>query len=213
MSRSQIGSIARTVMLADANAIIAVADQLGQDFDQCVRMVLATQGKVITCGSGTSGAVARRMAHLLSVCGTPSFYLHPADALHGSLGAVGPGDLILALSKGGRSSEVNECVERAQRRGALAIAITADIAAPLAELADHVVELVVPDGVDPGGVVAMGSTVAVSAWTDALATVLMRVRGYTWSDVLFTHPSGAVGQVTDLPAELEQVNLESEGAL
>jgi arabinose-5-phosphate isomerase len=200
--------IARSVIAADVEAVRSVADQLDDSFLACARMVLAAEGRVVTCGSGTSGAVARRMAHLLSVCGTPAFYLHPADALHGSLGAVAPGDVLIALSKGGRSREVNDTVERARDRGAHIVAVTASAGSPLAELADVVVPVVTPDEADPGALVAMGSTVAVSAWTDALAVVLMRARGYTWEQVLYTHPSGAVGEITEVPSALGALSLD-----
>lgn len=204
--------IARTVIAADAEAVRSVLDQLDESFLACARMIMDATGRVVTCGSGTSGAVARRLAHLLSVCGTPAFYLHPADALHGSLGAVDEGDVLIALSKGGRSREVNDTAERARTRGAQIVALTADDESPLAALADLVIRLVTPEAADPGSLVAMGSTVAASAWSDALAVVLMRARGYSWDQVMYTHPSGAVGQKTRLPDALAPVSLDGPAA-
>ncbi|GGM14917.1 SIS domain-containing protein [Nakamurella endophytica] len=203
MTDSPLQQAARAVLDADAKAVAAIADKVGPEFDACVRLILGCTGRVVTSGSGTSGAVARRMAHLLSVCGTPAFYLHPADALHGSLGALVAGDVLIALSKGGGSREVNDLVDRALARGASVVAVTATPQSHFAQAAHVVVDVDVPAGADPGEVVAMGSTVAVSAWSDALALVLMRARGYRWSDVLFTHPSGAVGQIATPPADLE----------
>jgi D-arabinose 5-phosphate isomerase GutQ len=158
------------------------------------RIVLAHRGKVIPTGVGTSGEIARRMAHLLSVAGTPSLFLHPTNGLHGSLGAVTPDDVVIAISKGGQSEEVNEFARRARARGAAVVVLTARQDSELAGLGDLAVVLPAPDYADPAGVIAMGSTLAVAAWGDALAVLLMQLRGYRWDEVLFTHPGGAVGR-------------------
>lgn len=158
------------------------------------RIVLAHKGKVIPTGVGTSGEIARRMAHLLSVAGSPSLFLHPTDGLHGGLGAVTQDDVLIAISKGGQSGEVNELTRRAAARGAAVIVLTARQDSELAALGDLTVVLPAPDYADPEGIIAMGSTLAVAAWGDALAVVLMQLRGYRWDEVLFTHPGGAVGR-------------------
>jgi arabinose-5-phosphate isomerase len=155
---------------------------------------MTTTGKVITTGIGTSGAIARRMAHLLSLTGTPALYVHPSDGVHGSLGAVAVGDTVLALSKGGDSDEVNTFASRASVRGARVVAVTTQAGSPLATIADVVVALPGAEREDPGGIIAMGSTLTVAALGDAVALTLMRLRGYSWSDVLYAHPGGAVGK-------------------
>jgi len=158
------------------------------------RIVLAHKGKVIPTGVGTSGEIARRMAHLLSVAGSPSLFLHPTEGLHGGLGAVTHDDVLIAISKGGQSREVNEFTRRAAARGAAVIVLTARQDSELAALGDLTVALPAPDYADPAGIIAMGSTLAVAAWGDALAVMLMQLRGYRWDEVLFTHPGGAVGR-------------------
>lgn len=193
---------AQDMVRAESAAVRQVAGQINDTMLEMAAHLLNQAGKTLIAGVGTSGAVARRMAHLLAVSGTPALFIHPTDALHGALGAVTGGDTVIAISKGGRSTELNEFATRARTRGAYVVAITADNASPLAGLADLTVHLVSPVEADPGGVIAMGSTLAVSAWGDALAVVLMRMRGYAWSDVLFTHPAGAVGAHTDLPPAL-----------
>lgn len=187
---------AAELIRAEGAAVAAVADQLDDTFDQAVEILAALTGKVVVIGSGTSGAIARRMAHLLSVCGTPSFFLIAADGLHGTVGAVAEGDLVIAISKGGESAELTGFVQLAKDRGARSMALTAHVDSPLGRLVDLAVHLD-SDSADPGGVIAMGSTLATAAWGDALAMALMKRRGYSWKSVMHSHPGGAVGAHAD----------------
>ncbi|HEV7956253.1 MAG: sugar isomerase [Microbacteriaceae bacterium] len=187
---------ARQLIVAESAAIAAIAAQIDDSFDEAVEKLLAVPGKVIVIGSGTSGAIARRLAHLLSVCGTPSFFLIAADGLHGTVGAVGAGDLVIAISKGGESAELTEFVQLAKDRGAGSIALTARVESPLGLVVDLPV-LIDSSTADPGGVIAMGSTLATAAWGDALAIALMKRRGYSWRSVLHSHPGGSVGAHAD----------------
>ena len=195
---------ARAVVRSDAAAILAALDGLDEAFLVVARRLIGCRGKILVTGSGTSGHVARRAAHLLSVGGAPAFYLAPADGLHGGLGVLTPEDLVLALSKGGSSAELNEFCARARSLCAGLIAITADRQSPLAALADHVIHLALPADSDLGAVVATGSSLAAAAVTDALVELCRIGRGYGWDRVLFTHPSGAVGR--DAPASLERLH-------
>lgn len=201
-------SAAREVVEAETRAVAGVSGQFGGSFIGAVELLEACSGKVVTAGAGTSGTVARRLAHLLSVTGTPAVYLHPADALHGSLGAVTANDIVVAISKGGGSQELNEFARRAAVRGARVIAMTANQSSALAMAADLVITVTTVEGADPGEAIAMGSTLAMSAWGDALAVILMRLRGYSWKEVLFTHPAGAVGQLDGEPAALPPLVLD-----
>lgn len=202
LAEDQILESAREVIRREGAATAGIAEQLDESFLAAVSLLLGCQGKVFVAGSGTSGTVARRMAHLLSVCGTPAVFLHPMDALHGSLGAVSGPDVVIAISKGGGSAELNEFAGRAQERGARVLSLTARADSTLGRLADVSVQIAPAAHADPGGVIAMGSTLAVSAWGDALAVTLMRMRGYSWSQVLSAHPAGSVGRLTDTPEEL-----------
>jgi arabinose-5-phosphate isomerase len=199
---TQILIAARDAISREAAVLLAVADHLDDTFLQTVELLAACQGKVFVSGSGTSGAVARRMAHLLSVCGTPAVFMPAMDALHGSMGAIVSGDIVIAISRGGETTELSDLARRVQRRGVPVIALTSAPRSALATIANLTV--VFPDGesADPGGVIAMGSTLAVAAWGDALAYVLMRRSGYGWDEVLETHPAGAVGQLRKLPDAL-----------
>lgn len=201
-SDSPLLEAARQTVRDEAAAVAAVADQLDDSFLEVHELMLACEGKVFVAGSGTSGTVARRLAHLLSVCGTPAAFLHPMDALHGTMGVLTSSDILVTLSKGGESAEINQLIELAQRRGVHVVAITSDASSTMARLAQTVVTLRITPGADPGDVIAMGSTLVTSVWGDALAILLMRQRGYTWAQMLETHPGGAVGRRENAPDEL-----------
>ncbi|KAE8765948.1 KpsF/GutQ family sugar-phosphate isomerase [Georgenia thermotolerans] len=193
---------ARDVIRREGAGVLSVAEQVDETFLRVVDLLLECRGKVFVTGSGTSGAVARRMAHLLSVCGTPALFLPGMDALHGTMGAVAHGDVLITISHGGESDELNQLSERVQRRGVPVIALTAQAQSTLGRLADVTVIVDAGPDVDPGGLVAMGSTLVAAVWGDALAYILMRARGYGWEEVLFTHPAGAVGRRTAAPEAL-----------
>ncbi|GAA1954312.1 SIS domain-containing protein [Microbacterium aquimaris] len=206
MSHEATLEAARAVVRNEGAAVLAVADQLDDSFIEVVDLLQSCTGKVFVTGSGTSGATARRMAHLLAVCGTPSTFIHPMDALHGTMGALAAGDVLISISRGGESAEINDFSTRAQRRSVSVVALTAEPESTLGRLADVTVTLITEGEGDPGGVIAMGSTLVTSVWGDALANILMRRRGYGWDQVLETHPAGAVGQITDLPDPLTGID-------
>lgn len=204
--RAAVLQAARETMRHQGQGIIAAAECIDDSFLDVVTLLMRTRasdGKVFVAGAGTSGAVARRMAHLLSVSGTPSLYMPPGDGLHGTMAAMTSGDILIAISKGGGSQELNDLVVRAKERGVGAVvALTSAPDSALAGESGTVVTLTNLPGIDPGEVIAMGSTLVTAAWGDALATVLMRMTGYSWSQVLHSHPSGAVGQLADAPESL-----------
>lgn len=185
---------ARQVMRSDAEAILAALDGVDETFLTVAKAFLECRGKILVTGSGTSGAIANRAAHLLSVGGTPAFYLPPSEGLHGGLGVLQPEDWVLALSKGGSSDELNDFCERAKTLCTGLVSITADAASRLAQISDHAIILNLPAGSDLGAVVATGSSLATAAVTDALVEVCRVARGYGWDRLLFTHPSGSVGR-------------------
>ncbi|WP_152188159.1 KpsF/GutQ family sugar-phosphate isomerase [Georgenia satyanarayanai] len=174
-------------------AVARVAAQVDESLLAVADLIREAGGKVIVTGSGTSGTIARRLAHLLSVTGTPALYQNPGDGLHGSLGVATAGDVVIAISKGGESTELAEFIRRTKDRGAKGVVLTAAPESSLAQAADAVV-VIDSDSADPGGIIAMGSTLATAAWGDALAILLMGEGGYTWEKVLHSHPGGAVGR-------------------
>lgn len=193
---------ARDAVRREAAGVLAVVDQLDETFVAAADLLEHCAGKVFVVGSGTSGTIARRMAHLLSVSGTPSVFVHPMDALHGTMGAFAGDDILIGISRGGETAEINDLMVLAQKRGMRVIGLTAEPDSTLGRGADLTVVLTTEGGGDPGGVIAMGSTLVTAVWGDALAYVLMRRKNYGWDQVLETHPAGAVGKITELPTSL-----------
>lgn len=198
----EVLEVARARLVAQADAIRALVDRLDGTFVEAASVLLSCQGKLFVGGSGTSGAVARRMAHIFSVTGTPALFFSPMDSLHGASGAIAADDLVLLVSHGGSSHEVVESARIAIAHGARVLAMTGNGDSPLAELAELSLVVTVEPAADIGGVVATGITLAQSAYGDALAEVIMRARGYTWAQFMQTHPAGAVGMREHLPADL-----------
>ena len=193
MDDAAIRRLGTEVIAREAAAVASVADQLDETFEQVVRSLLACEGKVLVSGSGTSHAVALRFAHLLSCVGTPALFLHPGDSQHGASGAVAEGDVWIGLSKGGETTEVIFLAGIAQKRGATVVAITEKPESSLGRLADITLHVTAPEGVDPFGMVATGSSLFNSALTDAICVALLELRGYSADDFGETHPGGAVG--------------------
>lgn len=200
-------TVARERLLVEARAVAALADAVDDTLITAASMILACTGKLFIGGSGTSGTVARRMAHIFSVTGTPALAVSPMDALHGASGAILSTDMVLLISKGGASDEVTQLARIAQGRGTKVIALTRSHETPLAQIADHSVIVSVSAEAEIGGIVATGITIAQSAWGDALAEVLMRGRGYTWGEFMTTHPAGAVGRLEDLPSNPSSLSI------
>ena len=117
IENNEILEQAREMIRAEGEVLIDVADQLGDSFVEAVRLVSGSNGQILITGAGTSGTIARRIAHLLATCGMPAFFMHPADGLHGPSAAISEGDILIALSKAGRSAEINDIAQVARERG------------------------------------------------------------------------------------------------
>lgn len=209
MSRQEVLAAAKEQIAREAQAVSNTTHFINEDFLNVAETLLYTKGKTFIFGSGTSRTIASRMAHLLSVTGTPSIALPPMDSLHGTMGAVMPEDIVLLISKGGRSDELIQLGKLLKEQGCTIVVLTEKPDSPLATLADICVCFSTPDNADPGNVIAMGSTLSVGVWSDALAYVLMRLRNRTWEQTLNIHPGGAVGKRQHiLPEPLEPLSLE-----
>jgi arabinose-5-phosphate isomerase len=193
MDSAAVRQLGIEVIERESAAVASVADQLDETFVEAVQVLLECEGKVLVSGSGTSHAVALRFAHLLSCVGTPALFLHPGDSQHGASGAVAKGDVWIGLSKGGETTEVIFLAGIARQRGATVLAITEKPASSLGRLADIVLHVTAPDGVDPFGMVATGSSLFNAAFCDAICVALLELRGYSVDDFGETHPGGAVG--------------------
>ncbi len=194
MENKEIIQLAKDTVRLETEGVLTLLDQMDESFVKAVRLMLDCKGHVLVSGSGTSHAVARRLAHLLSVCGTPALLLDACDSQHGLSGAITADDVVMVISKGGTTAEIVFLTSVAKARGAQVIALTEKAESKLGQLADVVLKIVAPPAGDPFGMIATGSSLVNSALGDALCVVLLKLRGYTVERFGETHPGGAVGK-------------------
>ena len=186
-------SLARRVLEVEADAIRALSERLDERFDQAVALVHDCGGRVVTTGMGKSGIVCRKIAATLNSTGTPSLYLNPAEAVHGDLGMVVSGDVVLAISNSGKTRELLQLVEPIKRLRTPLIAFLGDTASPLAEVADVVLDVSVAEEASPMRLAPTASTTVSLALGDALAMAVLERKGFTENDFRELHPRGQLG--------------------
>ena len=186
-------SLARRVLEVEADAIRALSERLDERFDQAVALVHDCGGRVVTTGMGKSGIVCRKIAATLNSTGTPSVYLNPAEAVHGDLGMVVSGDVVLAISNSGKTRELLQLVEPIKRLRTPLIAFLGDTASPLAEVADVVLDVSVAEEASPMRLAPTASTTVSLALGDALAMAVLERKGFTENDFRELHPRGQLG--------------------
>lgn len=195
---------ARKTLHQQADALSTLSTTIGQPFAEAARRVRQCGGRVVVSGVGKSGLVGRKIAATLASTDTPSFFLHPTDALHGDLGAVGADDVLLVLSKSGETAELLRLVPAARRRCAAAIAFVCAPGSRLAQLVDVTVPIPVSAEACPLSLAPTTSTTAMLAVGDALAIALMEARGLDAAGFAALHPAGSLGRmlgpVSDLMA-------------
>tara|TARA_R110002126_G_scaffold6119_9_gene32241 strand:+ start:7588 stop:8577 length:990 start_codon:yes stop_codon:yes gene_type:complete len=185
---------AREVIRIEAEAIARLEGLLDQRFDAAVDLILACDGQVVVTGMGKAGLIGQKISATLASTGTPSFFLHPADALHGDLGRLRPGDVVLALSNSGETAEVNAVLPVARKIGAKVIAMTGRPDSGLGRLADQVLEIGRVEEACPMKLAPTASTSAMLALGDALAMVVLAERGFDKADYALFHPAGSLGR-------------------
>ena len=184
---------ARKVILSEAESLVALAKRLDESFVRAVEILRRTKGRVVLTGVGKSGLICKKIAATFASTGTPAFFLHPGDALHGDIGMVKGDDTVVALSYSGETVELLNVLPIIKSFGIPVIAITNNGASSLARLSDVVLLLHVEREACPYGIVPTASTTAMLALGDALATVLMRLKGFTSEDFAKLHPGGMLG--------------------
>jgi arabinose-5-phosphate isomerase len=187
-------ALARKVLQTEAAAILALVDRLGQPFERAVRLLQECKGRVIVTGMGKSGIICRKIAATLSSTGTPAFFLHPAEAIHGDLGVLQSQDVIIALSYSGETDELLRLLETIKRLGASLIAITGDCRSTLAQAADVALDCRVSEEACPMNLVPTASTTAALALGDALAMTLLVAKGFSQEHFASLHPGGKLGK-------------------
>lgn len=209
---------AKRVIRVEAEALLALAESLDGEFSKAVSMILAANGRVVVTGMGKSGIICQKIASTLSSTGTPAFFLHPAEGIHGDLGMIMKGDVVVAVSNSGETEEVVRILPVIKRIGAQLISMSGNSASTLAKAADVFLEIAVKEEACPLGLAPTASTTATLAMGDALAVALLVERGFKAEDFALFHPGGALGKklilsVQDLMHTGDAVPLVSEDVL
>lgn len=188
--------IGRDRMRQQSEALISAAAQLDASFEQAVRALADCRGHVITSGVGTTGMVANRFAHLLSCIGCPALFLHSGDSLHGSSSAVRAEDVLFLISRSGETEESCKLAEIASERKPQILSLTARPDSRLGRLSTVILKLESPAEIDPyGGTMAVGSSLAMAAYCDALVWAVLELKGTPREDFVRHHPGGIVSRL------------------
>ncbi len=187
-------ALARRVLETEAAAILALTSRIDERFDRAVSLLHGCRGNVILTGMGKSGIICRKIAATLTSTGTPSLFLHPAEAIHGDLGVIQKDDVVVALSYSGETQEILRLLETIRRLGATLIAITGQPTSTLAEAADVALDCSVTEEACPMNLVPTASTTAALAIGDALAMTLLVAKGFKQEDFANLHPGGKLGK-------------------
>ena len=190
----QVFQRAREVIRIEADAVLGLLDQLDQQLVQAAEKILNCTGRVVVSGIGKSGHVASKIAATLASTGTPAYFVHPAEAQHGDLGMIQANDVVLAFSNSGETEELALIAPHIKRLGAVLIAITGNPESRLAKAADIHLNAAVQTEACPLNLAPTASTTAALALGDALALVLLDLRGFSAEDFARSHPGGSLGR-------------------
>ncbi|MCA8969186.1 MAG: KpsF/GutQ family sugar-phosphate isomerase [Planctomycetes bacterium] len=187
-------SSAKRILDAEATALARVRDRLDATFSEVVSLILGLSGRVVVTGMGKAGLIAQKVSATLASTGTPSIFLHPAEAFHGDLGRVVPGDVLLAFSKSGETEELLRLVPCTRAFDIGVVSVTESRESTLGSLSDHVLELGPIDEPGPHGLAPSASTLAMLAIGDAIALVVQEGRSFGPDDFARFHPGGSLGR-------------------
>ncbi|OEF28444.1 arabinose-5-phosphate isomerase KdsD [Vibrio rumoiensis] len=185
---------AKDVLAIEMQGLQQLAQYFDDSFTQACELVLNNQGKVVVMGMGKSGHIGKKIAATLASTGTSAFFVHPGEASHGDLGMVESGDIVLAISNSGESSEILSLYPVLKRRNIRIIGMTGKPESNMAKLADIHLQITVPEEACPLDLAPTSSTTATLVMGDAFAVALMKARGFTAEDFALSHPGGALGR-------------------
>jgi arabinose-5-phosphate isomerase len=188
------GETARRVLEIESQAILDLRDRVDAGFDRAVEVLFSCAGRVVVTGMGKSGIIGQKISATFSSTGTPSLFLHPAEAIHGDLGRIVKGDVVVAISYGGETEEILALVPSVKRLGSALIALTGNPRSSLASAADVNIDVSIREEACPLGLAPTASTTAALAMGDALAMALIERRGFTVEDFAVLHPGGRLGR-------------------
>lgn len=199
---------ARNVLMIEEQGLAAVRERIGKEFLDAIERILACPTRLVITGIGKSGIIGQKIAATLNSTGTPSFFLHPVEAMHGDLGMVCATDVVLAISYSGETLELNALLSSLKKRGNPIIAMTGGANSSLAIAADVVLNIAVPREACPLGLAPTASTTATLAMGDALSVVLLNRKKFQAEDFRFNHPGGSLGE--RLKVKVSEVMLTGE---
>jgi len=185
---------ARRILKIEADAIRGLVGRIGKEFERALELLYQCQGRVIVTGMGKAGFIARKISATLASTGTPSLYLHPAEAFHGDLGMVTEEDVILALSNSGETEEIVRLLSPLKKIGVKMIALTGNLRSSLAKNSDVVLDISIDREACPLGLAPSTSTAVALAMGDALALTLSKKKGFREEHFAFLHPGGNLGR-------------------
>ena len=190
----EIIQFANQIIDNEANAINSLKAKLDDDFAETVALILESKGNLVFSGIGKSALIAQKIVATMNSTGTTSVFMHAADAIHGDLGMVREGDILVILSKSGETPEIKMLVPLIKLRGNKIVAMVGNRKSYLASQADYVLDVTVDEEAIPGSLAPTSSTTAQLVMGDALALILMRCRGFSTDDFAKFHPGGALGK-------------------
>jgi arabinose-5-phosphate isomerase len=185
---------AKEVFAIGAEAMLESSRRLDNNFAEVVKRILSCNGRVIVCGIGKSGIIGKKISCTLSSTGTPSFFMHPAEAFHGDLGMIKTKDILLLISYSGETEEVLKIIPFLKDNGNLIVSMTGDVTSTLAASSDYILNIEVKREACPFQVTPTTSTTTALVMGDALAVVLMKERGFKAEDFARFHPGGSLGR-------------------
>ncbi|MBS4027797.1 MAG: KpsF/GutQ family sugar-phosphate isomerase [Ignavibacteriales bacterium] len=192
---------AREIIRIEANAVVKLEAHINEQFANAVEIIFHSKGRVIVSGMGKSGIIGKKIVATLNSTGTPSMFLHPSDAVHGDLGMVRDGDVVICISKSGDTKELLQLVPMFKRVNAKIISLLGNIHSPLAKNSDIVLDCSVEEEACPHDLAPTSSTTAALVMGDALAIVLLEQRNFSAEDFAMFHPGGNLGKRLLLKAE------------
>ena len=184
----------KRVLAIEARAVQALIDRLDDQFDKAVDLLFGCKGKVVVSGMGKSGLVGQKIAATMASTGTPAFFLHPAEGIHGDLGMLGRADVVIAISNSGETQEIIQLLPSVERMGIPVVAMTGRMASTLAKHSEVALDVSVSEEACPMGLAPTASTTATLAMGDALAVALLQKRGFRQEDFAQFHPGGTLGR-------------------
>ncbi|MBT1071027.1 KpsF/GutQ family sugar-phosphate isomerase [Pelotalea chapellei] len=196
-----IADEARRVIRTEAEALLVLADRIDTSFEKSVELILAATGRVVVSGMGKSGLIGQKIASTMASTGTPALFLHPAEGIHGDLGMIMKGDVVIAISNSGETEELLRILPVIKRLGAHLIGMSGNPSSTLARSSDVFLDVSVKEEACPLGLAPTASTTATLAMGDALAVSLLVQRGFKAEDFAIFHPGGSLGKKLFLRVE------------